>query len=90
MECVWKLTTNWASCATAQRDTVDLIVKIWIHVARIHVLTPELVYILMMDLFVIAQWGLRERTVKSVIFANLTLVNLAINAIKPVLTAISV
>ena len=36
----------------------------WIHVARIPVLTPELVYILMMDLFVIVQWGLRERTVK--------------------------
>ena len=28
MECVWKLTTNWASCATAQRDTVDPIVKV--------------------------------------------------------------
>ena len=36
----------------------------WIHVAQIPVLTPELVYILMMDLFVIVQWGLRERTVK--------------------------
>ena len=28
MACVWKLTTNWASCATAQLDTVDLIVKV--------------------------------------------------------------
>ena len=36
----------------------------WIHVARIPVLTPELVYILMMDLFVTVQWVLRERTVK--------------------------
>ena len=36
----------------------------WIHVARIPVLTPELVYILMMASFVTVQWDLRERTVK--------------------------
>ena len=36
----------------------------WIHVARIPVLTPELACILMMDLFVTVQWVLRGRTVK--------------------------
>ena len=36
----------------------------WIHVVRIPVLTPELVYILMMASFVTVQWVLREHTVK--------------------------
>lgn len=51
---------------------VYLYKQIWIHVARIPVLTPELVYILMMDLFVIVQWGLRERTVKVCTFFVIT------------------
>ena len=44
----------------------------WIHVARIPVLTQELVYILMMASFVTVRWVLRGHTVKVCILFLIT------------------
>lgn len=90
MGCVWKLTTSWDSYVTALQGTGDLIVKIWILVTLILVLTLVLVFTPMMDIFVTVQWDSKEGIVKNEICANQIPASSATNVTKQESTATSV
>jgi len=80
---------NWVSYVTVRRDIVELIVKMWIHVALILVLTLAPVFTPTKDLSATVLEDTKENTVKNEISANPILASLATNAIKRELTVIN-
>lgn len=81
---------NWVFYATARRDIVELIVKMWTLVVLILVLTLALVFTPTKDLFATVLEDIKENTVKNEISANPIPASLATSVIKRELTVISV